>query len=226
MKAPLYTQDGKQNGEITLPENLFNSEIKKHLVHLALVRQHANARLSTAHTLRRGEVRGSTIKIMRQKGSGRARKGDKRSSILRGGGVAWGPRNEKNYQKELPKKARRAALASSLTEKAKKSKILVLEAWQSEHPKTKEFKKLRDALPASRSVLVIHHRNEALVKSSRNLQYVKPLLVNLLNIHDLLKYDQVLFEKAALEEAEKIFTIKAKSREAPLTKKSANAGIV
>ncbi|MBU1089818.1 50S ribosomal protein L4 [Patescibacteria group bacterium] len=235
MKAPLYSQDGKQTGEVELPAHLFASKVNASLVHSALVRQCANARQSSAHTLRRGEVERSTAKIMRQKGSGRARKGDRGSPILRGGGVAWGPRNTKNYAKAMPKKQRRLALASMLTAKAKDSKILALESFTLENPKTKEFEKLRSSLPKGKSLLVVHNRNEVLVKSSRNLKFVKPLLVNLLNPHDLTKFDQILFEKAAIEEAGKIFKIeqkvkktekveKEKPAKTPLKKES--AGVV
>ncbi|MCK5471762.1 50S ribosomal protein L4 [Candidatus Gracilibacteria bacterium] len=210
MKAPLYSQDGKKTGEIELPAHLFASKVNEFLVHSALVRQHANARQPSAHTLRRGEVKRSTAKIMRQKGSGKARKGDRGSPILRGGGIAWGPRNTKNYTKAMPKKQRRLALASMLTVKAKDLKILALESFTLENPKTKAFEKLRNSLPKSRSLLVVHSRNDILAKSSRNLEFVKPLLVNLLNPHDLTKFDQILFEKSALEEAGKIFKIEKK----------------
>jgi large subunit ribosomal protein L4 len=207
MKAPIYDQNGKKTGELELPAHLFDSKVSPSLVHLALVRQHANARISSAHTLRRGEVKRSTAKIMRQKGSGKARKGDSGSPILRGGGIAWGPRNDRNYTKSMPKKQRRLALASMLTKKAKSSKIIALESFTLDTPNTKEFEKLLNALPEGKSLLVVHNRNESLVKSSRNLKFVKPLLVNLLNPHDLTKFDRVLFEKSALEEAEKIFKI-------------------
>lgn len=218
MKAPVYTQNGKKTGDIELPAPLFDSKINAGLVHSYLVMQHANARLSSAHTLRRGEVTRSTAKIMRQKGSGRARKGDRGSPILRGGGIAWGPRNTKNYTKQMPKKQRRLALASMLSAKAKDSKILALESFTLDAPKTKEFEKLLKALPEGKSLLVVHNRNDDLVKSSRNLKYVKPLLVNLLNPHDLTKFDQILFEKAALEEAEKIFKLEASKKDSKVTK--------
>ncbi|MDD3066251.1 MAG: 50S ribosomal protein L4 [Candidatus Gracilibacteria bacterium] len=207
MKAPLYTQAGKQNGDITLPEGLFGAEIKPDLMHLALVRQHANARISPAHVLRRGEVAGSTRKMYRQKGTGNARKGDRRASILRGGGASWGPRNDRNWEKLMPKKQRRAALASALSLKAKDGKILGLESFELPKPKTKEFTVVAKALPTHRSLLVIHNRNEALVKSARNMEHTKTLLVDLLNIHDLTKFDYVLFEKSAIEAAEKIFKV-------------------
>lgn len=231
MKATIYSQDGSKKGEVTLPFSLFDSKINPSLVHTALVRQHANARIPSAHTLRRGEVIRSTVKIMRQKGSGKARKGDRGSPILRGGGIAWGPRNDRNYKRAMPKKARRLALASMLTSKAKDSKILVLEGFELKEPKTKEFEKLLAKLPKSRSTLVVHLRNEMLVKSSKNLKFVKPLLVNLLNPHDLTKFDQILFEKSALDEIEKIFKIEPKAEKpavktSPKIKKEEIAGVV
>jgi large subunit ribosomal protein L4 len=219
MKAPIYDQNGKKTGEVELPAHLFNSKVNPSLVHSALVRQHANARISSAHTLRRGEVTRSTRKIMRQKGSGKARKGDSGSPILRGGGAAWGPRNTKNYTKEMPKKQRRLALASMLSKKAKSSKIIALESFALDVPNTKEFEKLLNALPEGKSLLVVHNRNECLARSSRNLKFVKPLLVNLLNPHDLTKFDRILFEKSALEEAEKIFKIEPSKRKAETAEK-------
>lgn len=209
MKAPLYTQTGAQKGEIDLPAELFAGKVNQHLVHLALIRQHSNARIAGAHTLRRGEVKGTTAKMYRQKGTGHARMGDRRSPIRRGGGVAWGPRNNRNWEKSMNKKERRGALIACLTDKANDSKIAVLEDWTSEAPKTKDFIKLYDKLPENRSVLVIHARNENLARSARNLKYVKSLVVNVLNVHDLTKYDQILIEKAALEEATKLFNLNA-----------------
>ena len=231
MKAPIYLQNGTQKGELALPDSLFASKINPVLVHSALVRQHANARISPAHTLRRGEVTRSTVKILRQKGSGNARKGDRGSPILRGGGVAWGPRNDKNYSKAMPKKARRLALASLLSSKAKDSKILVLESFALDAPKTKEFEQLRAKLPEAKSLLVVHNRNEMLVKSAKNLKFVKPLLVNLLNPHDLTKFDQIIFEKSALDEIENIFKIeksapKVEKKPAAKAKKEEIAGVV
>ncbi|MCF7845794.1 MAG: 50S ribosomal protein L4 [Candidatus Peribacteraceae bacterium] len=230
MKAPIYLQDGSKKGELELPASLFDSKINPALVHAALVRQHANARISSAHTLRRGEVNRSTAKILRQKGSGRARKGDSGAPILRGGGVAWGPRNDRNYTRAMPKKARRLALASLLTAKAKASKVLILESFELKTPKTKDFEKLHAKLPEGKSLLVVHNRNEALVKSSHNVKFVKPLLVNLLNPHDLTKFDQILIEKSALEEIEKIFKIELKvekpaKKTSPKTKKEETAGV-
>jgi len=210
VKAPLYSQDGKKTGEVELPAALFSAEVNEHLIHLALVRQHANARINCAHTLRRGEVKGSTAKLFRQKGTGRARAGDRRSPIRRGGGVAWGPRNDRNFTQQLPLKARRKALAGMLTSKQQAAKIAVLESFELDTPKTKEYLKLKAGLPESRSILVVHNRNDVLARSARNVEYTKALVVNYLNPHDLLKYDLILFEKSALEEAANIFKLESK----------------
>lgn len=231
MKAPIYSQDGSKKGEIELPSSLFESKINPALVHAALVRQHANARISPAHTLNRSEVSHSTAKVLRQKGSGKARRGDCGSPIMRGGGVAWGPRNDRNFSRAMPKKARRLALASMLTSKAQDSKIIALESFELKAPKTKEFANLLAKLPASRSTLVVHNRNETLIKSAKNLEFVKPLFVNLLNPHDLTKFDQILFEKSALDELEKIFKIEPKAekpaaKSSPKIKKEETAGVV
>ncbi|MFH0834578.1 MAG: 50S ribosomal protein L4 [Patescibacteria group bacterium] len=228
MKAPLYSQNGSKKGEVELPATLFDSKINKALVHSYLMLQHANARISPAHTLNRSEVSHSTAKVLRQKGSGNARRGDSGSPIMTGGGVAWGPRNTRNFSKAMPKKQRRAALASLLTSKAKDSKILALESFELDAPKAKTFAALLAQLPAARSTLIVHNRNEVLVKSARNLKFVKPLLINLLNPHDLTKFDQIVFEKAALDEIEKIFKIEAKVEKPKkvASKKEETAGVV
>lgn len=211
MKAILYTQDGKQKGEIALPAHLFAGEVKPHLVHLALLYQHANARLSNAHTKRRCEIAGSTRKLYKQKGTGNARTGAIRSPVRRGGGTAWGPKNVRDYSQTLTKKARRGALASCLTEKAEAKKVDVLESFELSTPNVKEFLKFQKGLPESRSTLIVHNKNETLVRSSRNVKYVKPLYVGVLNVHDLTKYDRIVFEKAALEVAGEMFKIEKKA---------------
>ena len=131
----------------------------------------------------------------------------------------------------MPKKARRLALASLLSSKAKDSKIIALESFELDAPKTKEFEKLRAKLPEAKSLLVVHSRNEMLAKSAKNLKFVKPLLVNLLNPHDLTKFEQIIFEKSALDEIENIFKIeksvaKVEPKPAAKAKKEEIAGVV
>lgn len=208
MKAPLYSQTGQKTGEIDLAAEVFGIEPNAHVMHLALLRQQANRRTPAAHTLRRGEVAGSTAKLFRQKGTGNARAGSKRAPTRRGGGVAWGPRNDRNWTQDLPKKVRRLALASCLAAKAQAGKVAALENWNLETPKTKEFAALRAKLPESRTVLVIHAGNEMLKKSARNLKDAKALNVSVLNVADLTKFDLILFEQAALTRATENLTPK------------------
>lgn len=205
MKAKLFRQDGSEVGLIDLPEEIFATKINLELVHRLLILQHNNKRLPVAHTLRRSEVAGTTKKSFRQKGTGQARKGAKTTPLDRGGGVAWGPRNDRSFKQAMPKKMRRKALFSALSQKAQDAKINVLESFSLESPSTKKFLQLQKKLPENRSLLVVHNENETLRRSSKNLPNVKPLLARFLNIHDLTKFDQILFEKSALEAVSQIF---------------------
>src|SRR3989344_1586405 len=121
MKTAVYTKDGKEAGEITLPKEIFDVKMNADLVHQGFISQTGNARQVSAHTKNRSGVRGGGRKPWRQKGPGRARHGSTRSPIWKGGGVSGGPRNDKNYMKAVPTKMRRKALFMVLSEKAKKN---------------------------------------------------------------------------------------------------------
>ncbi|MCK5138817.1 MAG: 50S ribosomal protein L4, partial [Thermodesulfovibrionia bacterium] len=145
-------------------------------------------------------------KPWKQKGTGRARFGSSRNPIWRSGGAAFGPRNDRNYSKDMPKKARRIALFSVLTQKATDSEIFALDGFTSKEPKTKEFATMMSKLPVTRSLLVVLSEKDAVLeKSASNLPNVKTILVNYLNPHDLLKYEKVMFLEPALKKAEELF---------------------
>ncbi len=206
MKLDLYQQSGEKKGTVEVSDKLFAAPVNEELMRLALVRQLSNARQLVAHTKTRGEVRGGGKKPWRQKGTGRARFGSSRNPIWRGGGVAFGPRNVRNYKKQMPKKARRAALFSGLSQKAGDKAIFALDQFEVKSPKTKEFKTLLDKLPVERSLLVVLAESDVnLQKSASNLPTVKTTLVSHLNLHDLLKYEKVMFMSAALKKAEELF---------------------
>lgn len=206
IKAPLYNQNGEKKGEITLNSAIFETAFNRDLIHQALVRQLANKRVAIAHTKKRGEVRGGGAKPFRQKGTGRARQGSSRSPMNIGGAVTFGPRNTRNFEKDMPKKQRRKALFSALSEKAREAKILALEKYEAKEARTKEFAGMLGKLPLEKDVLIVlPEKHEITEKSSRNIPSVKTILVNYLNIKDLIKYDKVLFLKEALEKLEKIF---------------------
>jgi large subunit ribosomal protein L4 len=181
-------------------------------MHQALVRQQANARLGTHSTKTRGEVRGSTRKIYRQKGTGRARHGSIKVNLWPGGGVVHGPKPHK-YTKKMPRKMRRAAYRSALTVKAQDEQIVVVDAFDADVlspqgvPKTREMAIALQRLGLEGSVLVmLANADEASVveRSVRNLPDVKTLRASYLNIRDLLGYDTVLMSLDSLQVIEGI----------------------
>jgi len=206
MKIDLYTQAGQKKGTADASDAIFGTKINEELIRLAVIRQLANARQAGAHVKHRGEVRGGGRKPWRQKGTGRARFGSSRNPIWRSGGVAFGPRNTRNYTLNMPKKARRAALFSCLSQKAADKQVFALETYVAKEPKTKEFAQLVEKLPEGRSLLVVlGEKNEVLEKSARNLPNVKTILVNYLNPHDLLRFENIMFLEASLKKAEELF---------------------
>jgi len=209
MKIDLYTQQGEKNGQVELPAEIFEVPFNKDLVHQALMRQLSNRRVAIAHTKTKGEVRGGGRKPFRQKGTGNARQGSIRSPHMRGGGVVFGPRSNRNFVKDMPKKQRRRALFSALSEKARQEEVIALEEYKAEKPNTKEFATMIGKLPIDRNVLVvIDSKNEIIQKSASNLPNVKVILAGYVNIHDLQRHKRVLITKAGIEKLSEIFITK------------------
>ncbi len=205
MKIDLYSQTGEKKGEIDLKKEIFEIPFNEDLVHQALVYQLSNARRVIAHTKSRGEVKGGGAKPFKQKGTGRARQGSSRNVHMRGGCVVFGPSNERNFKKQMPKKQRRKALFCALSEKARDKDIIALEKYEGE-AKTKPFQLLMSKLPIKRDALVVlPGRDESVELSARNLPNVKTIHANYINIKDLQKYDTVLFMQDALEKLEEVF---------------------
>lgn len=200
MKIDLYNQKGEKLGQIEGPKEYFEKPLNKDLVHQALVMQQANRRRAIAHTKTKGEVRGGGKKPYAQKGTGHARQGSIRNPHYIGGGVAFGPRNTRNFSKQMPHSQRRAALYSALSEKARSKQIIALDKYEAAEPKTKLFNEMLKKLPIGRKVLVVlPEKNEMITRSALNLPNAKILLVNYLNIEDLIKYETVLFFEKALK---------------------------
>lgn len=210
MKVDLYTQTGEKNGTIELPKEIFEIPFNKDLVHQALVRQLANARNPIAHTKTKGEIRGGGRKPFRQKGTGNARQGSTRNPHMKGGGIALGPRNTRNFELDMPKKQRRKALFSALSEKARTNGVFALEGYELKDPKTKTFAEMLTKIPGRDVLIVISGKNEMIQKSSRNLKNAKTILVNYINIQDLQKYDTVLLLKDAIEKMKEVYLTQAK----------------
>lgn len=204
MLVPVRNTAGETVGEVELRDEIFVAPISKSLMHQALVRQLANARQGTHKAKTRGEVRGSTRKIYRQKGTGRARHGSMKVNLWPGGGVAHGPL-PRSYEKKMPRKMRRAAYRSALTVKAQDDQIVVLDGLDMSSPKTREMRAIIERLGLEGSVLImLPEKNENAERSARNLPQVKTLRASYLNIRDLLGYDYVVVPRGSLQVIESI----------------------
>lgn len=200
METKLLNQEGKEIGTIELNESVFGIDVNEGLIHRALVYQLANARQVVAHTKTRGEVRGSTRKIFKQKGTGKARAWGNRSPIRIGGWVTFGPRNTVNFTKAMNKKERRLALCSILSSKVKSNNVLVLDTLNFSEAKTKNMVSVLSTLPYTKNVLLaLASKNEVIEKSARNIPNVKTLTTDYLNIQDLLKYTTLVLLKDGVE---------------------------
>lgn len=209
MKVDLYKQSGEKSGTLDLPKEIFEIPFNEELIHQALVRQLANKRVAIAHTKTRAEVRGGGRKPFRQKGTGNARQGTIRSPLMRGGGTVFGPRNNRNFSKDMPKKQRRKALFSALSEKARNKEVIGLESYEAKEPKAKDFAAMLKKLPIERNALVvIPEKNTIIQKSSSNLANAKTILASYLNIHDLQKYKKIIFLKDSVAKLEEVFLAK------------------
>lgn len=199
MNVTVFNMAGEEVGNVDLPESVFEAKVNRDLMHQALVRQMANARQGTHSTKGRSEVNRTTAKMYRQKGTGNARHGSRRAPIFVGGGVAHGPK-PRSYEKDMPRKMRRAALRSALTVKAVNGDIVVLDNISMDAPKTKEMAAVLGRLAKGASTLVLlAERDENVDKSIRNLANAKSLWANYLNVRDLLGYDKIVMPLSSLE---------------------------
>ena len=204
MQVPVYNVQGEQVSETELRDDIFGVAVNEALMHQALVRQLANARLGTHKTKTRSEVRGGGRKPWRQKGTGRARQGSIRAPHWRGGGTVFGP-TPRSYRQKMPRKMRRQALRSALTVKAVGEQVMVLDALDMSEPKTREVLGMLENLGVDSSVLILlPQRDEVILRSVRNLPKVRTLVAQYLNVRDLLKYDYILMPLASLEVIEGI----------------------
>jgi large subunit ribosomal protein L4 len=199
-KLQVFDRGGNPAAEVVLPDSVFAYPDKGHLVYEAVVNYQANQRQGTAATKTRADVRGGGRKPWRQKGTGRARVGSTRSPLWRKGGTVFGPQ-PRDYSYELPKKARRNALRSVLSQKLSANQILVLREFDLKEPKTKEAAALLKAFKLDSALLVDSHENTNLFLAVRNLPGVKAIDVRTLNVYDVLNYQWLVFSQRALESA-------------------------
>jgi len=202
MKVEVKNFEGTTVEELELRDDIFGIEPNKAVMHQALVRQHANARLGTHSTKTRSEVRGTGAKWYRQKGTGRARHGDRKANIMVGGGQAHRPK-PRDYSQKMPRKMRRLALRSALSAKVAAEQIVILDQLAFAAPKTIEILQLLDNLDiAGSAIVLLPERNENVEKSVRNLPDVKTVRANYLNIRDLLGHNYVIMTKEAVSTIE------------------------
>lgn len=205
MEFPVYNITGEVVKHIEISDHVFAIPFNEAVVHQAMVRQQANARQGTASTKTRGEVSGSTRKLYRQKGTGYARAGSRRSPIRRGGGIVFGPKPRK-YRQAMPKKMRRLALRCILSAKAGVGELIIIEQFKLEQTKTNEMAKILSALGVNSSALIVTGEpEENVIKSARNLEQVKTLPSSLMNVVDLLSHKILLMTEPAVRRAEQLW---------------------
>jgi len=210
MKVAVYTKEGKEAGDMTLPKEIFEVPFNADLVHQVLISQTANKRQVSAHTQTRGEVRGGGRKPWRQKGTGRARAGSTRGPIWKGGGVSGGPRNDVVFEKTIPTKMRRKALFMVLSEKVKKNLLVVVDVMDMDKPKTKEMAQTIQKLPVkTESRLVVSDNGDKnIFLAARNMAKTGVSEARNLNVVDLLNYKYVVISKDGIKNIEATFSEK------------------
>ncbi|MDT2830316.1 50S ribosomal protein L4 [Vagococcus carniphilus] len=200
----LFKQDGTQNGEVTLNEAIFGIEPNENVVFDAIIMQRASLRQGTHAVKNRSAVRGGGRKPWRQKGTGRARQGSIRSPQWRGGGIVFGP-TPRSYSYKLPKKVRRLAIKSVLSEKVAENKLVVVEGLSFDAPKTKEFKEVLTNLNVDTKVLVVlESGNDFAALSGRNLPNVSIVESDNVSVLDVVSADKMLITKTALTQVEEV----------------------
>ena len=207
MKVPLYNQEGKESGQALLPKEIFDVKFNSDLVHQVAVSQAANRRRVIAHTKGRGDVRGGGKKPWRQKGTGRARHGSRRSPIWKGGGVTFGPTKERVFKKDIPKKMRRKALFMVLGAKVKDKELLLIDQLDVKTPKAKFMEQILKKLPCKDSTVLIalpaYDKNAIL--AARNLTGAETIQAKDLNVLDLLSFKYLLVPKEAIKVIKETF---------------------
>jgi large subunit ribosomal protein L4 len=207
MKINIYNQQGKEVDTMTLPKEIFDVKFNADLVHQIAVSLSANKRQISAHTKNRGEVRGGGKKPWRQKGTGRSRHGSIRSPLWKGGGVTHGPRKERIFEKDIPKKMRRKALFMVLSQKAKDNQLVVLDKIESEKGKTKEMAKSLQSLPCNNqaTLIALPNYDEKVFLAARNIKKTSVEDARNLNVLDLLSYKYLLLTKDSIKTIENTF---------------------
>ena len=198
----VYNMEGNEVGKLELNDAVFGVEVNEHLVHMAVVRQLANKRQGTQKAKTRSEVSGGGRKPWRQKGTGHARQGSTRAPQWTGGGVVFAP-VPRDYSFKMNKKERRIALKSALTTRVQENKLVVLDELKLDAIKTKDMQNVLNNLKVEKAMVVTD--NENVIVSARNIPNVITASVGTLNVFDILKYNTVVLDKAAVAKVEEVY---------------------
>ena len=198
----VYNMEGNEVGTLELNDAVFGVEVNEHLVHMAVVRQLANKRQGTQKAKTRSEVSGGGRKPWRQKGTGHARQGSTRAPQWTGGGVVFAP-VPRDYSFKMNKKERRIALKSALTTRVQENKLVVLDELKLDGIKTKDMQNVLNNLKVEKAMVVTD--NENVIVSARNIPNVITASVGTLNVFDILKYNTVVLDKAAVAKVEEVY---------------------
>jgi len=214
MKIDVYNQQGKKVEEMELPKEIFEIPINSDLIHQVVVGQMANQRQLIAHAKDRSEVRGGGKKPWRQKGTGRARHGSRRSPIWKGGGVTFGPTNERNFKKKINKKMQRKALMMVLSAKAKNNFLFILDQIILEETKTKfMFKIIKELFKKQEPCLIaLPKKEENIIRATKNLSKIETIEARNLNCLALLSYKYLILPKESIKVIRETFLKKLKAK--------------
>ena len=204
--AAVYDMTNAKVGDIELSDDIFGVEVNEGLVHQALVMQMASWRQGTHSTKTRADVRGGGKKPWRQKGTGRARAGSRRSPLWRGGGTIFGP-HPRDYSFSMPRKQRRLALKCVLTDKLNEGNLIVLSELNFDEPKTKKFVELQKTFGVDecKSLFITEELIDNVTRSSRNLPNAKAIAALQLNVYDILNSDKLFLTKDAVAKIEEVY---------------------
>ena len=220
IEVDIYKENGQKGNKLTLASDVFGKKLNEDLLHQVIVAQAANKRAANAHTKTRGEVRGGGAKPWRQKGTGRARAGSNRSPIWRGGGITFGPRNNRNYKKKIPHKIKKQATCMALSSKVDDKEFIVLEKIIIREAKTREIIKTLDKLPIEGTILmVLSEPNIIIQRASRNISYLKTLSVSTINPLDILSFKYLIITKDAIKILEEKYSNKVNKTESSSSNK-------
>ena len=197
----VINSSGKKVSQVDLNDDIYNVPVKPSVLHEVVTMQQASKRAGAASTKHRSDVTGSGRKLFRQKGTGRARRGNIKAPLLRGGGVAFGPK-PKSWAYKVPKKVRKLALKMALSSKLQTEDILILDQFDLDQIKTKAVLEVTGNLKMNNALIVTDQKNENLELSSRNIPAIKVLRCEGLNVYDILKHKTLVLLEASVKAIE------------------------